>query len=120
MTVLGTVFTDFYDASQARDIARGGGAALGEILTEINYLKSQIDGQAPGGGLSVTVANATPMTMSTVYFNAWNDPLSYTDDASVLARSRMDAVIRYFSALGYRVQRVRVGVTDFFEWIISW
>jgi len=120
MTTLATSFTDFYDASQARDIARGGGAPLGDILIEINYLKAQIDGQVPGGGLSVTVANATPMTESSVYFNAWSDPATYTDDASTLARSRMDAVIRYFSALGYRIQRQRVGTTNFFQWLISW
>lgn len=115
-----TNFTDFYDAAAARDIARGGGAPLGDILTEINFLKAQIDGATPGGGLSVTVASLTPMTQSTAYYNAWSDPATYTDDASVLARSRMDAVIRYFSALGYRIQRQRVGTTNFFQWVISW
>ncbi len=120
MTTLGTTFTDFYDASQARDIARGGGAPLGVILTEINFIKEQIDSATPGGGLSVTIVNQTTMTNSTVYFNAWNDPATYTDDASTLARSRMDAVIRYFSALGYRVQRQRVNTTNYFQWVISW
>jgi hypothetical protein len=117
---IGVSFTDFYDAQQARDIARGGGAPLGVVLTEISYLKLQIDTNAPGGGLSITVANATTMTQSTDYFNAWDDPVTYSDDGSVLDRSRMDAVIRYFSALGYRVQRQQVGVTSFFQWVINW
>lgn len=115
-----TNFSDFYDASQARNIALGGGAPLGVVLTEINYIKSQIDIAAPGGGLSVTITGTTPMTESTAYYNAWTDPLTYTDDTSVLDRSRMDAVIRYFSALGYRVQRHRVTTTNFFQWIVSW
>lgn len=115
-----TNFTDFYDASQARNIALGGGAPLGVILTEIDYIKEQIDVAAPAGGLSVTITGATTMTNSTAYYHAWVDPLTYTDDTSVLDRSRMDAVIRYFSALGYRVQRRRVLTTDFFEWVVSW
>lgn len=115
-----TNFTDFFDATQARDIARGGGAPLGDILTEINTIKEQIDTDAPTGALSVTMAGATVMTSDTNYYNAWNDVNLYTDDASVLRRSRMDAIIRYFSALGYRVQRQRTGTTDFFQWVISW
>ncbi len=115
-----TSYTDFYDATQARDIAIGGGAPLGTVLTEINYLKEQIDLSASGQGLSITAASVTVMTNSTPYFNAWFDPLDYTDPASQLCRLRMDAVVRYFSALGYRVQRQRVGTTDYFEWIISW
>ena len=117
---MATEFTDFYDANQARDISLGGGAALGVILTEIDYLKEHIDITALSGGLSVTVAHDTTMTNSTPYFNAWNDPAVYIDDTSVLNRMRMDAVIRYFSALGYRVQRFRVGTTNFFQWVISW
>jgi len=117
---MAVLFTDFYDASTARCIAQGGAAALGDILVDINYIKAQIDLAAPNEGLSVTVTDATPMTTSSVYFNAWNDANAYVDDASVLARSRMDAVVRYFSALGYRVQRHRVEVTDFFEWHVSW
>jgi hypothetical protein len=116
----GVLFSDFYDASNARDIALGGGAAMGVILTEIDYIKENIDTAAAASGLSVTIAGATTMTNSTGYFNAWNDPLTYSDDTSVLYRIRMDSVIRYFSALGYRVQRQRVGVTDFFQWVISW
>lgn len=114
-----TIFSDFYDASQARDISMGGGAPLGVVLTEINYIKEQIDTTTPTG-LSVTIAGATTMTNSTPYFNAWNDVVTYSDDASTLYRMRMDAVIKYFSALGYRVQRLRVGTTNFFEWIVSW
>lgn len=117
---MGVIFTDMYDASQARSIAQGGGAPLGIVLSEINYLKGKIDGAAPLGGLSVTIVGETDMTNSTDYYNAWNDPLTYTDDTSVLCRVRMDAVIRYFSALGYRVQRKRVGTTNFFEWVLSW
>lgn len=113
-------FSDFYDADQAREISLGGGAPLGIILTEIDYIKEHIDVVVLSGALSITVANVTPMTNSTVYFNAWNDPTTYSDDASVLARIRMDAVIRYFSALGYRVQRQRIGITNFFQWLISW
>lgn len=115
-----TVFTDFYDAAQARDIARGGGAPLGVILAEINYIKQQIDIAAPAGSLSVIIVAATTMTNSTPYFQAWYDPITYSDETSALLRSRMDAVIRYFSALGYRVQRQRVDITDFFQWHISW
>lgn len=117
---MATIFTDFYDANQAHDIALGGGAPLGVILTEIDYIKEQIDTTAPGGGLSVTIAASTDMTNSTVYFNAWNDPTTYSDDASTLARSRMDAVISFFSRLGYRVQRQRVATTDYFQWVVSW
>jgi hypothetical protein len=117
---MATDFTDFYDANQARDISLGGGAALGVILTEIDYLKEHIDITAMSGGLSITVANATYMTDSTAYFNAWNDPNTYADDTSTLNRMRMDAVVRYFSSLGYRVQRQRVGTTNFFQWLISW
>jgi hypothetical protein len=113
-------FTDFYEASQARDIARGGGSALGVILTEINAIKILIDTNAPTGALSTTIINSTTMTSSSVYYNAWNDPVFYTDDASVLARSRMDAVIRYFTSLGYRVQRQREATQNRFEWIFSW
>jgi hypothetical protein len=113
-------YSDFYDADQARDIAVGGGSPLGVVLTEINYLKEQIDLTATGAGLSITVANATTMTNSTGYYNAWNDPLTYSDTGSQLERLRMDAVIKYFSALGYRVQRQRVGTTQFFQWLISW
>ncbi len=117
---MAVLFTDFYDASQARCIAQGGASALGDILEEINYIKQQIDLTAPNEGLSVTVTGATPMTSSSDYFNAWNDANAYVDDTSVLCRSRMDAVVRYFSALGYRVQRNRVDVTNFFEWHVSW
>lgn len=113
-------FTDFYDASQAREIARGGGAPLGAVLTEINAIKLAIDTAVPSGGLSVTIVGSTVMTNSTPYYNAWNDVLTYTDDASVLDRLRMDAVVRYFSALGYRVQRQRTGTTNFFQWLVSW
>src|SRR5678816_4070025 len=112
---MSTSFTDFYDSVQARDIAIGGGAPLGVVLTEINYLKEQIDISAAGQGLSITVVSATVMTNSTPYFNAWFAPVVYTDSASQLCRLRMDAVIRYFSALGYRVQRFRVGTTDYFS-----
>ena len=115
-----TIFTDFYDASQARDISMGGGAPLGVVLTEIDYIKEQIDTSAPGGALSVTIAGETDMTSSTQYFNAWNDPVTYSDDASSLYRMRMDAVISYFSRLGFRVQRQRVATTDFFQWVVSW
>jgi hypothetical protein len=118
--MVGTIFTDFYDAVQARNIAQGGGAALGVILTEINFIQEQIDTTAPTGGLSVTIAGETTMTNDTAYFNAWNDPLTYTDDTSVLDRMRMDAVVYYFSKLGYRVQRQRVGTTNFFQWVVSW
>jgi hypothetical protein len=118
--VNGVIFTDFYDAAQARNISRGGGAPLGVILTEIDYLKIQIDDTVVTSGLSIIVAGATTMTSSTLYFNAWNNPLMYTDDASVLARSRMESVIRYFTTLGYRVQRQRTGTTDAMQWLISW
>jgi hypothetical protein len=117
---MATEFSDFYDANQAREISLGGGAALGVILTEIDYLKEQIDLAALSGALSITIVGATTMTNSTPYFNAWNDPVMFSDDTSVLNRMRMDAVIRYFSALGYRVQRMRVLTTNFFQWIISW
>jgi hypothetical protein len=115
-----TNFSDFYDANQARDISLGGGAPLGVVLTEINYIKEQIDTTAPTGGLSVTIVGVTSMTTSTPYFNAWNDPVTYSDDISTLNRMRMDSVIRFFSALGFRVQRQRVGTTDFFMWVVSW
>src|SRR5580692_8311656 len=104
---IGTTFTDFYDAMQARDISRGGGAPLGVILLEINYLKAQIDTAAQAGGLSITVIGSTAMTEDTNYYYAWSDPVTYSEDLYVLDRSRMDAVIRYFSAIGYRVQRQR-------------
>lgn len=118
---MSTLFTDFYDASMARNIAMGGAAALGVVLAEINYIKTQIDTAAPAGGLSVTItAPATTMTNSTAYYNAWFDPLTYTDDTSVFDRSRMDAVVKYFSALGYRVQRQRNGTNNNFQWVISW
>ena len=117
---MATIFSDFYDANQAHDIAVGGGAPLGVVLTEINYIKEQIDTAAPGGALSVTIAGGTTMTSSTQYFNAWNDPTTFSDDTSSLDRSRMDAVIAYFSRLGYRVQRQRVATTNFFQWTISW
>src|ERR1700733_7279428 len=113
-------FSDFYDAIQARDIAIGGGNPMGIVLTEINFLKVQIDTTAFASGLSVTIANVTTMTNSTDYFNAWNDPLTYSDPASQLYRLRMDNVLRYFAALGYRVQRQRVGTTNYFQWVISW
>lgn len=115
-----TNFSDFYDAQQARDISQGGGAPLGAVLSEINAIKTSIDTDAPTGALSVTITGTTTMTSSTVYFNSWNDPAAYSDDTSTLARMRMDAVIRYFSALGYRVQRFRVAVTNYFQWVISW
>ena len=115
-----TIFTDFYDSGQARAIATGGAAALGDVLTEINYIKAQIDEAATASGLSVTIAGSTPMTSTTSYFFAWFDPSAYTDDTSVLDRSRMDSVIRYFSALGYGMRRERVGTTNYFQWIIKW
>jgi hypothetical protein len=113
-------FSVFYDADQAREIAIGGGAPLGVVLTEINYIDEQIDITAAASGLSVTIVGTTTMTNSTPYFNAWNDVVTYSDSASQLYRLRMDAVIKFFSRLGYRVQRQRVGITDFFEWILSW
>lgn len=116
---MSTSFTDFYDASQAHDISTGGGAPLGVILTEINAIKLSIDTDAPTA-LSTTLTNETTMTSSSVYYNAWADPLVYTDDASALARTRMNAVIRYFAALGYRVQREREGTQNRFQWVISW
>jgi hypothetical protein len=115
-----TIFTDFYDAGQARNIATGGASALGEVLTEINYIKAQIDQAATASGLSVTIAGSTPMTSTSSYFFAWNDVAAYTDDTSVLNRSRMDSVVRYFSALGYRMRRERVGTTNYFQWVITW
>jgi hypothetical protein len=113
-------FSDFYDSSQARDIARGGGSALGVILTEINFLKELIDTTAITGGLSITVVGATTMTNSSDYYHAWSDVVTYWQDNFVLDRSRMDSVMRYFSALGYRIQRQRTGTTDFFQWVISY
>ena len=115
-----TGFTDFYDAQTARQIATGGAAPLGVVLTEINYIKTQIDTVTVSGALTLTVTNVTPMTQQAVYYEAWTDPNLYQDDPHNLARLRMDQVILYFTRNGYSVRRQREGVANRLQWVIRW
>jgi hypothetical protein len=115
----GVGFTDFYDASVARQISVGGGAPMGDVLAEINFIKTSIDDSA-ATGLSVTITNATTMTQGQVYFEAWSDPTTFSDDAHKIARAKMDGVVSYFARLGYNVRRLREGVNNRFQWTVSW
>lgn len=116
----GVGFTDFYDASTARQIAMGGGASMAAILEEINAIKTGIDTGAAAGALSFTLTNDSTMTSSSVYYNAWANPAQYQDDADKLARARMDAVVTYFSRLGYTISRQREDTENRFEWVVKW
>lgn len=116
----GVGFTDFYDAQTARQIAMGGGSPLSVILSEINFIKTNIDTAAAAGGLSLTVTAATTMTNGTVYFEAWSDATTFQDDPHNLARARMDAVIAYFQRLGYAVKRQQNSTFNQIIWVIKW
>lgn len=116
----GVGFTDFYDASTARQIAAGGGAPLTVVLSEINAIKVAIDTAAPGGALTVSIINSTTMTQGATYYEAWADPTVNQTDAHNLARLRMDNVVRYFARLGYVIRREREGSNNRLSWILSW
>lgn len=116
----GVGFTDFYDATTARNIAVGGAAPMGLVLTEINYIKANIDTTTAAAGLTLTVVNVTAMTQGTVYYEAWVDPAVYTTDAHKLARLRMEQVIAYFARLGYAISRDRDGSNNRIKWTVKW
>jgi len=109
----------FYGASKARQIALGQASGGNTILLEVNQLQQLVDTAASGGGLEVLISS-TPMTTSTAYFNAFNDPFNNDTAADKLYREAMNIVISYFSQLGYSITRKRVGVTNFFEWKLQW
>lgn len=114
------ILDGFYDAKTARDIATGGAAAATVVLTEINALQVAVNTAASTSHLETLVINSTTMTRSADYYNAWNDPQTYNDDAANLARARMDKVINYFTRIGYRIKREREGVNNRFQWKIKW
>jgi len=117
---MGLILDGFYDAKTARDIATGGAAAATVVLTEINALQVAVNSAAAGSALRTLVVNTTTMTQRSVYYDAWNDPQTYNDDASNLARARMDRVVNYFTRLGYSIKREREGVANRIQWNIKW
>lgn len=112
-------YDGFYGAARARQIALGQASGTNDILVEINQIQELIDTAASGGNLEITVT-ATPMAANTAFFESWNDPYSNDTAADKLNREKMNYVINYFSRLGYSVKRQRVGITNFFQWIIGW
>lgn len=112
-------YDGFYGASRARQIALGQSAGANEILVEINQLQLLVDAAASGGNLDVTVST-TPMSLSTDFFEAWNDPYNNDTGSDKLRRLAMNHVINYFTRLGYSVRRTRNGTTSTFSWLIEW
>lgn len=115
----------FYDAPAARRLAMsamsvGGPGWNSDVLTEVNSLQISVEFAATGGNLEVIITDSTTMTQSPDYFNAWNDPANYDSDLDRLRRSNMNAVINYFSRLGFVVKRDRSGILNQFDWKISW
>jgi len=116
----------FYDAARARQIAMGLASGSNLLLAEINTLQTQVDAAASSGSLEVTVGTSssatvsTAMTVSADYFNAWNNPYVYDTATHKLARETMNFVVNYFSRLGYAIKRSREGVTNNFNWKITW
>lgn len=113
-------YDGFYDAARARQIALGQASGNSDVLTEINALQGLIDSAAASSNLQVIVTGITPMTNSNSFFFSWNDPFNNDTATDRLNRAKMDAVINYFTRLGFYVKRKRVGITDFFEWSIEW
>lgn len=113
-------YDGFYGAARARQIAMGQASGNSDVLAEINALQRLIDAAAASSDLEVIVTGATAMTTSASFFDSWNDP--YNNDTSIdrLNRAKMNAVVNYFSRIGYVVKRNRVGVTSAFEWKIQW
>lgn len=119
---MGSLYQDgFYDAKTAREMAIGTRATQSNIvLPEINFLQVAVDNAAGTGNLEVTVANSTTMTQGLVYYETWNNFQNFQDDAHFVANTRMNAVINYFSRLGYIIKREREGVADRMQWKIRW
>ena len=113
-------FDGFYDAARARQVALGQASGSNDILTEINAIQIAIDTAAASGTLVATITSSTVMTQSTDHFDAWNDPFNFDAPIDNLRRVAMQQVINYFSRLGYNIKRVRVGVTNFFDWSVVW
>ena len=113
-------YDGFYDASRARQIAMGQSAGNSDVLNEINALQSAIDTAAAGSNLEAIIVGTTTMTASASFFASWNDPFNNETSTDKLNRAKMDAVVNYFSRLGYTIKRSRVGVTDAFQWTITW
>jgi len=114
----------FYDASTARSVSIGARASVSVILTEITALKLAVDAAAFSGNTTATVSTTT-MATSLSYFTAWSDPYNTANTSIYTAqRAAMDAVIRYFSKLGYDISRKRGTQIDptlnSFTWIINW
>lgn len=113
-------YDGFYGAARARQIAMGQASGNSDVLTEINAIQGLIDSAAASSNLEVVVSGATTMTNSQSFFDSWNDPFNNDTATDKLNRAKMNAVINYFSRIGYVIKRGRVGTTSLFEWTIQW
>lgn len=113
-------YDGFYGAARARQIAMGQASGNSDVLTEINALQGLIDTAAASSNLEVIVAGTTTMTSSASFFDSWNDRFNNDTATDELNRAKMNAVINYFSRIGYVIKRFRTGTTNAFEWKISW
>lgn len=113
----------FYTASDARAAALG----RADVLAEINIIDAAIQSAISAGALSCTVGPSssppvtTGMTNDSVYFNAWANAQQYTDDASNVARSKMEQVMAYYVKLSYGINRKKIDdQTQKFNWYITY
>lgn len=112
----------FISANDART------ASLGRlsIMKEIQAIQGQIETSIEATSLTAIVGPgsappvSTTMTSSITFFNAWNNPEQFQDDASKVARSQMSEVLKYFTKLGYTVKRTQQGSSNAFNWTVTW
>jgi hypothetical protein len=109
---------NFPTADESREIAD-----LRAVQAEVCALQVAILDAREAGQREVTVCD-TPMTMSTDYWQAWQDGelIASCEGGEVTTLlDRMDAVICYFQELGYSITRVTNDATgDTFCWVIKW
>ncbi len=113
-------YDGFFDAARARQISLGQASGNNDVLEEINTLQGLISAAASSGSLELVVTAASLMTNSQAFFDSWNDPYNNDLSSDKLNRVKMNAVVNYFSRLGYTIRRFRVLTSNFFEWKIEW
>jgi hypothetical protein len=95
------------------------------VLREIRDLEEEVLLAAADGAVEVIVSTTSTMaknptdtgySLATEYYNTWT---GVNDDRQ--KRLQMEKVIRYFSDLGYTIERQVNGTSQTtFQWVIAW
>jgi len=85
------------------------------MFTEIRNIEEAILIASAAGNYEVVLSN-TVMTISVVYCNVWKGAVA--DRAKEI---QMASVVKYFTDLGYSVQRrVNPATGTTFNWVVNW